>query len=258
LAKNYMLLYGKNPVLERLRANPQTIRKVFLAQKFSEPEVLKLIEKRGVEVERLTADQLAKKRPAKDLQGIFARIDKFQYADLDNLLERAEGERRTLIFLDRVNDPHNLGVVIRTTACFGGFAVVIPEFEACEVNETVLHVASGGENYTPVSRVTNISKAIVRAQKAGYWIVGAVVDEDAADVNETSLPFPLGLVLGSEGSGIRPGIRKHLDLKARIPMKGARLSLNVNIACAIFCHEICKQMGLRDGSADTGGPSQET
>ncbi len=258
MAKNHMLLYGKNPVLERLRANPQTIRKVFLAQKFSEPEVLKLIETHGVEVERLTADQLAKKRPAKDLQGIFARVDKFQYADFDNLLERAEGEKPALIFLDRVNDPHNLGVVIRTTACFGGFAVVIPEFEACEVNETVLHVASGGENYTPVSRVTNISKSIVRAQEAGYWIVGAVVDEDAADVNETSLPFPLGLVLGSEGSGIRPGIRKHLDLKVRIPMKGARLSLNVNIACAIFCYEICRQMSLRDGSADTGEPSQET
>lgn len=258
MAKNYMLLYGRNPVLERLRANPQSIRKVFLAEKFSEPELLKLIEKHGVEIERLPADELAKKRPAKDLQGIFARVDKFRYVEFEDVLERAQGEKPTLIFLDRVNDPHNLGVIIRTTACFGGFAVVIPEFEACEVNETVLHVASGGENYTPVSRVTNISKAIVRAQEAGYWVVGAVVDGDAADINETSLPFPLGIVLGSEGWGIRPGISKHLDLRARIPMKGASLSLNVNIACAIFCYEVWKQLGLRDGSTDKSEPSQKT
>jgi 23S rRNA (guanosine2251-2'-O)-methyltransferase len=242
LAKNYMILYGKNPVLERLRANPASIRKVFLAEKFEEPEVLGLIEERGVEAERLAAAELAKKRPAKDLQGIYAKIDRFQYAGFDELIEREQGGRLTLIFLDRVNDPHNLGVILRTTACFGAFAVVIPEFEACEVTETVLHVASGGENYTPVSRVTNISKAIERAKQAGYWIVGAVVDEDARNLIQTELPFPLGLVLGSEGSGIRPGIQKHLDMKVFIPMKGARLSLNVNIACAVFCHEISRQI----------------
>jgi len=244
LAKSYMVLYGKNPVLERLRANPSTIRKVFLAEKFNEPEVLRLIEERRIEVERLPADALAKKRPAKDLQGIYAKTDKFQYADFENLLEKDERERPTLLFLDRVNDPHNLGVILRTAACFGGFAVVIPEHEACEVTETVLHVASGGENYTPVARVTNISKAIEKAKDAGYWILGAVVDEDARNLLETDLPFPLGLVLGSEGSGIRPGTQKHLDMKVVIPMKGARLSLNVNIACAIFCHEIARQIAV--------------
>ena len=248
MAKNYMVLYGRNPVLERLRADPGTIRKVFLAEKFDEPEILRLIEEHGIEAERLPAAELAKKRPAKDLQGIYANTDKYRYADFEDLLERGEGQRPALVFLDRVNDPHNLGVIIRTTACFGGFAVVIPEHEACEVNETVLHVASGGENYTPVSRVTNISKAIMGAKDSGYWIVGAVVDEDGVDLSRTSLPSPLGLVLGSEGSGIRPGIRKHLDMKVSIPMEGARLSLNVNIACAVFCYEACRQRaGNRKG-----------
>jgi 23S rRNA (guanosine2251-2'-O)-methyltransferase len=237
-----MVLYGKNPVLERLRANPASVRKVFLADKFNEPEVLRLIEERGIEVERLSAEDLAKKRPAKDMQGIYAKIDRFRYADFDGLIDRDETVKPTLVFLDRVNDPHNLGVILRTTACFGGFAVVIPEHEACEVTETVLHVASGGENYTPVSRVTNISKAIEKAKTSGYWIVGAVVDEGARNLIDTDLPFPMGLVLGSEGSGIRPGIRKHLDMEVFIPMKGARLSLNVNIACAIFCHEIARQI----------------
>jgi 23S rRNA (guanosine2251-2'-O)-methyltransferase len=237
-----MLLYGKNSILERLRADPGSIRKVLLADKFSESEVEDLIDEHSIPSERLPAQELAKKRPAKDLQGIVAKVRRFEYADLDGLLGLPEAERRTLIFLDRVNDPHNLGVILRTTACFGGFAVIIPEHEACDINETVLHVASGGENYTPVSRVTNLSQALEKAKKAGYWIVGAVVDDEAKDINQTSLPFPLGLVLGSEGSGIRYGLRKHLDLKVRIPMEGAQLSFNVNMACAIFCHEICKQV----------------
>ncbi len=242
-----MVLYGKNPVVERLRANPQTIRKIFLAENFNDAEILRLIEHHAVEVERLSASELAKKRPAKDVQGVYAKIDKFEYADFEGLLERDRGDRPALVFLDRVNDPHNLGVIIRTTACFGGFAVVIPEFEACEVTETVLHVASGGENYTPVSRVTNISKAIVRAKESGYWVVGAVIDAEAVDITEADLPFPLGLVLGSEGSGIRPGVRKHLDITARIPMRGAPLSLNVNTACAVFCHEISRRIAKSEG-----------
>ncbi|MFH1314304.1 MAG: 23S rRNA (guanosine(2251)-2'-O)-methyltransferase RlmB [Candidatus Eisenbacteria bacterium] len=241
MAKNYMLLYGKNSVLERLRADPESIKKVLLSDKFHETEIEDLIEKHAVPAERLTASDLAKKRPAKDLQGIVAKVSKFKYAEFDDLLGVPESQRRTLVFLDRVNDPHNLGVILRTSACFGGFALIIPEFEACDVNETVLHVASGAENYTPVSMVTNISHSLAIAKQAGYWIVGAVVDEDAISLEKGDLPFPLGLVLGSEGSGIRHGLKKHLDMKVRIPMEGALLSFNVNIACAIFCYEICRQ-----------------
>jgi len=150
-------------------------------------------------------------------------------------------KKPTLIFLDRLNDPQNLGVIIRTAACFGRFAVVIPKFNACEVTEAVLHVASGGENFVPVSMVSNISSAVLKAKKSEYWIMGAVLSEDAQDIDKVSMPFPLGLVMGSEGEGIRYGIDKQLDIKVRIPMKGAPLSFNVAMACAIFCHEIAKQ-----------------
>jgi 23S rRNA (guanosine2251-2'-O)-methyltransferase len=105
-----------------------------------------------------------------------------------------------------------------------------------------MHVASGGENFVPVSQVTNLSAALLKAKKAGYWAVGTVV-EDGADLNKVSLPFPLALVLGSEGKGVRYGIQKHLDMKVTLPMKGAQLSFNVAMACAIFCHEISKQRG---------------
>ena len=135
--------------------------------------------------------------------------------------------------LDSLNDPHNLGSIIRIAACFDGFAIVIPEHGSCEVNETVIHVASGGENFVPVSIVTNLSTALIQAKKAGYWAVGTVVDE-GQDMTRTSLPFPLCLVLGAEGKGIRYGIQKHLDMKISLPMKGAQLSFNVAMACAIF------------------------
>lgn len=244
MAKNYMLLYGKNSVLERLKTNAATIRKAFLRDSLEAPEIEALVQAHAVPVERLPAQELEKMRPTKDLQGVIARVDKFEYASYEELLSESAARRLTFLFLDRINDPQNLGTIIRVAACFGGFAVVIPEFKACEVNETVLHVASGGENYVSVAMVSNISHAVLKAKEAGYWILGAVVDDDAQDIQRLSAPFPLGIVLGSEGEGIRHGVRKHLDIKARIPMRGAPLSFNVSNACAILCYEIAKQKGV--------------
>ena len=168
----------------------------------------------------------------------YLKYKDFQFYDLLN----AEGGQRPVnMFLDRITDPQNLGVIIRNAACFGGIDVVIPRFRACEVNETVLHVASGGENYVRISMVANLSNAIIKAKKSGYWIMGAVLEEGAQQIDKISLPWPLGLVLGSEGEGIRYGVGKHLDIKAHIPMRGAQLSFNVTVACAIFCQEISRQ-----------------
>jgi 23S rRNA (guanosine2251-2'-O)-methyltransferase len=180
-------------------------------------------------------------RPAKDLQGVLARVDKFKYTSFEDLLSCEPSKRPTFIFLDRINDPQNLGVIIRTAACFGGFAIVIPKFEACEVTEAVLHVACGGENHIPVSMVHNLTQAIIAAKECGYWIAGGVVDAEAEELQAIDLPFPLSLVLGFEGKGIRPGVGKQLDVKARIPMQGAELSFNVAMACSVFCYEITRQ-----------------
>ncbi|MCK4912195.1 MAG: RNA methyltransferase, partial [Candidatus Omnitrophica bacterium] len=165
----------------------------------------------------------------------------FEYIDLEDLLNKGKGEQLSLIFLDRVFDPQNLGAIIRTTACFGKFAVVIPKHKACEVNETVLHVASGGENYTSVVMVSNLTNALLAAKKKGWWIVGTAT-EGGEDISNISLPFPLCFVLGSEGKGMRYGIEKHLDIKTHIPMRGAPLSFNVAISCSIFCYQIVKQL----------------
>ncbi|MBU4149131.1 MAG: 23S rRNA (guanosine(2251)-2'-O)-methyltransferase RlmB [Candidatus Omnitrophica bacterium] len=241
MSGNSMLLYGKNSVFERLKARPETISKIFLRDNFEDKEILRLIQNKKIPVETLTTKELDNVKPGKDLQGIVAAVKEFGYSSFDGLIKDQGDSRLTIIFLDRLFDPHNLGVIMRTAACFGGFGIVIPKHNACEVTEAALHVASGGENYVPVCKVTNLSSAIIKAKDSGYWIMGGTVADDAQYLNEISVPFPLGLVLGSEGEGIRYGVEKHLDIKARIPMYGAGLSFNVAMASAIFCYEVSKQ-----------------
>jgi len=239
-----MFLYGRNSIYERLKANPESIKKIILQEGFDVERIERLIHRHKIPVERTTLKKLSRIKPAKDLQGIIAEVEPYRYASLDELLDfsdRRVGLRPGLIFLDRLNDPQNLGVIIRTAACLGRFNIVIPRYNACGVTEAVLHVASGGENYVRVAEVVNISDAIIRAKEKGYWIIGGVISPEAKDIFNISIPFPVGVVLGSESEGIRYGVEKHLDIKAKIPMEGAALSLNVAMACAIFCYEIARQ-----------------
>jgi 23S rRNA (guanosine2251-2'-O)-methyltransferase len=235
-----MFLYGKNSVLERLRVNPTSIKEVVLQDNFNHKETEKLIRLNNIHVKRVSKQELFKiKKASERSQGIIAKADEFKYASYEDLLYDSK-QKKTFIFLDSIFDPHNLGVIMRISACFGGFAICIPQHKACEVNETVLHVASGAENYVPVAIVGNISNALRNAKKAGYWIAGTVVEE-GSELTSDIFPFPLCLILGSEGKGISPGLQKLLDLKVSIPMQGANLSLNVATACSVFCYEITKQ-----------------
>jgi len=232
-----MYLYGKNSVVERIKANPKTIHAVFLESDFKDPAIETLIASKNIPSKRISGDKLLKLKPAQHLQGIVAEVDNFNYNDFDGLLDSSN----VLIFLDRIYDPQNLGAIIRNTACFGGFSIIIPKHNACEVTETVLHVAQGAENYTNIALVSNISNAIIKAKKRGFWIMGAVLDAQAKDLGTIDIPFPLGVVFGSEGEGVRYGVDKQVDIKAKIPMHGANLSYNVSMAVAIFCYEINKQ-----------------
>ena len=177
-----------------------------------------------------------------------AQVDKFRYTPFEELLYNRDNRNLSFIFLDSINDPQNLGSILRIAACFGNFAIVIPKYGACEVNETVLHVASGGENFIPVSIVNNLTDALIKAKKKDYWIVGAVV-QGGQDLGTVKFPFPLCLVLGSEGKGVRHGVEKQFELRLSLPMPGAALSFNVAMTAAVFCHEITKQMPAKDKTA---------
>lgn len=236
-----MILYGKNSVFERLKTNPKSIQRIFLQDAFDDAAIEKLIKANHIPYKRIGQKEFLRIDSKHNLQGITAMVDNFEYAALEDFFSDPAEKRRVLIFLDRLYDPQNLGAIVRTCACFGNFAVVIPKFKACEITDAVVHVAQGGENHVPIAMVTNLSGAIIEAKKNGYWIAGASLAPDAQDMEKVSFPFPLAIVFGSEGEGIRYGVDKHLDIKARIPMQGAELSLNVSLACAIFCYAISRQ-----------------
>ncbi|MCK4993758.1 MAG: RNA methyltransferase [Candidatus Omnitrophica bacterium] len=239
MAKNYTLLYGKKSIHERLKVNSQSIRNIFLCDDFNHPQIQALITSVGITPEYLPADKIENMKKVKNLQGIVARVDKFIYSSFEDLLDSQKN--LTPVFLDRINDPQNLGVIIRTLACLGGFCIVIPERDACHITEAVMHVASGGENYVQICKVADMTQAINEVKRRGVSVMGAVIDENAEDINSLKLKFPLAIVLGAEAVGIAPEIQKILDKKSYIPMHGAKLTLNVNTACAIFCNEITKQ-----------------
>jgi rRNA methylases len=218
--------------------------KVYLQDNFDKPEIEKSIKAKNIPLIRVSGKELERIKRAENLQGIVAQVKPFDYESLANLLTKPEKNALTLVFLDNIQDPHNLGSIARSLACLGGFAIVLHKHNSCEVTETVLHVACGGENFVPICMVANLSSALVESKKAGYWIAGAVV-EGGEDISKIDLPFPLCLVVGSEGEGLRHGIEKQLELKVSLPMKGAALSYNLSVACAILCHEINKQKNRR-------------
>jgi len=240
MGKNNAYLYGKNSVLERLKANPGSIKNVFVEENFSGHQVLYMLKEKHIPYRVVSERDLLRIKRADRLQGIVAEVAKFNYHSFDELLNANDPVRPHLLFLDEVNDPHNLGSIIRIAACFGGFAIIIPRHSSCEVNDTVMHVASGGENYTPVAAVSNTLNAVIKAKNAGYWI-GAGVTEGGCAMHSSEIPCPFGLILGSEGKGVKQAVLKNVDLRFTLNMQGEALSLNVAMACAVFCYEISKQ-----------------
>ncbi|MBU1871595.1 MAG: RNA methyltransferase, partial [Candidatus Omnitrophica bacterium] len=174
-------------------------------------------------------------------------VENFIYTTFAELLENCLKKQIVIIFLDNLTDPQNLGSIIRTTACMGGFAIAIPKHDSCKITDTVLHVASGGENYTPLCVVGNTAKTLVEAKRSGCWIAGSIL-KGGTNIDAAELAFPLCLVMGSEGKGIREGLIKHLDFKITLPMKGAHLSFNVAVATALFSYEISRQREQRTRS----------
>ncbi len=241
-----MKLYGKNPVIERLKSNPKSIRRIHLQEGLADGAyIYKKARQWGIPVFSVPRPRMIKLSKTINSQGVLAEIDDFAYMDYDELLEMAVKRDHSIIFLDNLNDPQNLGGIIRNTACLGKFSIVLPVHDSVEVTEAVLRVASGGDNYVSISKVSNLSQAISAAKKKGFWIAGGVA-QGGEDLKKASLLFPLGLVLGSEQKGIRETIQKQLNLKLTIPMAYPKLSLNVAQTAGIFCYEITKQKNQKN------------
>lgn len=233
-------LYGRNSVLGRLKENPKSIKRLLIEKGIRAGDIEQLSKSENIPICYIPEREF--KHISGDIraQGIIAEVERFRYSILEDVLDKPLENLPIILFLDNLNDPQNLGGILRSAACFGGFALVLPKYDSVEVTDAVLRVAQGGENYVSVARVNNLSWAIETARGAGYWIAGAVV-ESGEDLTGVNLNFPLGLVIGSEAKGIRQGLLKHLDLRLTIPMQKAKLSFNVSTAAAIFCYELYRR-----------------
>ena len=173
-----MRLYGKNPVLERMRTNPQTIRKIFIQDQHPDAAYIRQKAKKwSIPVFFVPKMKLFKMSGQHhNTQGIVGDVEDFHYVVYDDLLKEALEKNKSLVFLDGLNDPQNLGGIIRSLGCLGNFSVVFPKHDSVSVTEAVLRVACGGENYVEISQVSNLGHAIWLAKEAGFWIARTVVE----------------------------------------------------------------------------------
>jgi 23S rRNA (guanosine2251-2'-O)-methyltransferase len=236
------VLFGRRPVLELLRAG-RAAEKVLIGEGLAPSQVLGEIRRRAEEAEvpvrMVPRSRLDQMTGGANHQGVAALTGRFRYTPLDKLLAETVS---TLLFLDGLTDPHNLGSLLRSADCAGFGGVVIPAHRSVGITGAVRRVSAGAAEVVPVARVKNLGQAIDEARRAGLWIVG--LDEKASEDLWTSdlTEPPVGLVLGAEDKGMSRTIRERCDGLLRIPQKGRIGSLNVAVAGAIAMFEIARKM----------------
>ena len=236
---------GRNAVLEALRAG-KTIDKLYVLDGCPDGPVRTIIReaKKGdtiinyVKKERL--DQLSE---TGHHQGVIAMAASYEYATMEDILEKAKekGEAPFIFVLDNIEDPHNLGAMIRTANLAGAHGVIIPKRRAVGLTSTVARTSAGAINYTPVAKVTNLKQTMDQLKKEGMWFVCA--DMDGTPYYQMDLKGPMGLVIGNEGEGVSRLIKETCDFVASIPMKGDIDSLNASVAAGVLAFEIARQRG---------------
>ena len=197
--------------------------------------------KLGLRIDFVTKERLDQMSETGHHQGVIAYIAAYAYAELEDILAKAgeKGESPFIIFLDEIEDPHNLGAIIRTANVCGAHGVVIPKNRASGLTATVAKASAGALNYTPVARVANLSQTIKSLKDRGMWFVCA--DMDGTDMYDVDMTGSIGLVIGNEGSGVSRLVRENCDFVASIPMVGDIESLNASVSCGVLCYEAFRQ-----------------
>ena len=234
---------GRNAVTEALRAGTKPER-ILLQSGLKDPaieQVKKLALSKKIKVDYVSKEELDRKSETKHHQGVMAVGANYQYAEVDEMLAlaRERGEDPFLILLDGIEDPHNLGAIIRTANLAGAHGVVILKNRSASVTSTVARTSAGAVAFTPVARVANLSTLMEHLKKEGMWFVCA--DMDGTTMYDLNLTGPIGLVIGNEGSGVSRLVREHCDMVASIPMKGNIDSLNASVAAGVLSFEIVRQ-----------------
>lgn len=236
---------GRNAVIEAYRAG-RTIEKLFLLEGPAEgamQTVLRLAKDHHTPVRFLSRQRLDQLSQTGKHQGVIAQAAAFSYAEIDDLFARAaeKGEDPFFILLDQIEDPHNLGAIIRTANLAGAHGVIIPKDRAVGLTATAAKASAGAIHFTPVVKVTNLARTMEELKKRGLWFVCA--DMDGTPMTSLSMTGPIGLVIGAEGSGVSRLVKEKCDMTASIPMKGEIDSLNASVAAGVLMYEILRQRG---------------
>lgn len=242
-----MNIEGKNSVYEALVAG-KTFNKLMAARGLSDEhsnKIINLARENGISINFVDRKVLDRSSETGRHQGFIAEITDFVYSDIEDVLASAakRGEQPFVVILDNIEDPHNLGSIIRVCECAGVHGIVIPKQRACSVNATVLKTSAGACNHLPVCRVANINQMIEKLKKEGFWIYCA--DMDGEYIYKTNLTGPVGVVIGSEGKGVSQLTKKLCDGVVKLPMYGKVNSLNASTATSAVVYEIVRQRNFK-------------
>ncbi len=235
-------IYGRHAVAQMLEGSPKSVRRVLINQQTATrcADIHSLASAVRVPVVVVSKQQLASLAREGAHQGVVAEVDGFSYVTLEAILALATGQTPLVVVCDSIQDPHNLGAIMRSAYVMGAHGMVIPKDRACEITPTVMKTAAGAAAHLPVARVTNLRRALGALKDAGLWVVGTAGDA-AQNLPDVDLKVPLALVVGSEGEGMRAGIHAACDFVAKIPMATNLGSLNASVATAIALYETCRQ-----------------
>lgn len=238
-----LTIEGRNAVIEAFRSG-KTIDKIFVLDGCQDGPVRTIVREAGKHdtiINFVSRERLDSMSQTGKHQGVIAYSAAYDYAQVEDILEaaRKKNEAPFIFILDGIEDPHNLGAIIRTANLAGAHGVIIPKRRAAGLTSTVARTSAGAVNYTPVAKVTNLAQTIEELKKTGMWFVCAAMDGDV--MYNLDLKGPIGLVIGSEGDGVSRLVREKCDFTAAIPMKGDIDSLNASVAAGVLAYEIVRQ-----------------
>ncbi len=231
-----MYVYGKN-VARDLIKNNKKIRKVLIWDGFSDENIILSLRKLQIPIKYLSKNEISQLAKGNH-QGIILDIPDYTYLDLDEI-KKSDKEFPLLVMLDHIEDPHNLGAIIRTCESAGVDGIIIPKDRSVEINSTVMKTSAGALDRVKICKVTNLANAIDELKKDGYWIIGT--DLSGEDYSTIDYKMKICLIIGNEGKGMSKLIKEKCDFLATIPMKGEVNSLNASVATGIMIYEILEK-----------------
>lgn len=229
-----MLVFGRNVAKEILKSDKK-VEKIIIQEDFNDDSVKSLIEKRGIRPQIMSKREFSKFDKYSH-QGIILYIEDFKYCELEDFMYE---ENAKVVILDHLEDPHNLGAIIRTCEAAGISGIILPKDRSVSVNSTVMKTSTGALENVKISMVTNLNQTIKKLKDNGFWIVGTDI-ENSVDYREIDYSGKIALVIGSEGFGMSESVKKSCDFIARIPMNGKINSLNASVAAGIMIYEVIR------------------